>query len=133
MTEEEKQLLLKELCCRLPYGVKVHAKWIYQEPYDDGEIIHNEKDCTLEINELYNVWNYNVWNIKPYLRPLSSMTEEEKDYSLHHGANLPYIGVKDMDEYITWLNAHHFDYHDLIDQGLALPAPEGMYEWSNIK
>ena len=48
----------------------------YQE-ITNLKIIHNEKDCTLEINDLYNVWNYNVWNIKLYLRPLSSMTKEE--------------------------------------------------------
>lgn len=124
MTEEEKQILLKDLCYRLPYGVIVHVKWKYQE--SNGEIKHNEEDRPLEIHDLFN-----IGNIKPYLRLLSSMTEEEKDYSLHHGANLQYIGVKDMDEYITWLNVHHFDYHNLIDQGLALLAPDDMYKSKN--
>ena len=95
-----------------------------------------------------------IEHIKPYLRPMSSMTEEEiKEYrSLSDevvGSYGPYhwefiahcvrLGIKpdnphecvdeivDMDA-IDWLNAHHFDYRGLIDKGLALEASEGMYK-----
>ena len=61
----------------------------------------------------------------PYLRPMSSMTEEErKEYQ----AFFNYDGVEYPEEYIDWLNAHHFDYRGLIEKGLALEAPEGMYK-----
>ena len=70
-----------------------------------------------------------VWELKPYLRPMLSMTEEEKEeynktenlslFDLHH-----YPTIKSFD----WLNAHHFDYRGLIEKGLALEAPEGMYK-----
>lgn len=66
---------------------------------------------------------YKVEFIKPYLRSMSSMTEEEEkqfqDVNLYE---LPY-----MVEGLDWLNAHHFDYRGLIEKGLALEAPEGMY------
>ena len=74
MTQEEKQLLIKDLCTRLPYGVKVHITnaWFYDklEPYDrrlDYDVIRN-----LRVNE---------YTAKPYLRPLSSMTDEERGVS----------------------------------------------------
>ena len=83
-------------------------------------------------NEVYlNVDSdsFYVENIKPYLRPMSSMTEDEKkEFSLLgvgiHLFKGPLIPSYDT---LDWLNAHHFDYRGLIEKGLALEALEGMY------
>lgn len=124
MTQEEKQLLLKDLCVRLPYKTKVRKHCLYRET--DGSVKEKESDGVLEINDFY----YAIWENKPYLRPMSSMTEEEQEeYNKWH-EELEEGRVKDWKyaEYNDWLNAHHFDYRELIPMGLALEAPEGMYK-----
>ena len=122
MTQEEKRLLLKDLCARLPYGVNVltnESKTICRllrgGEYEDGEkyFIATKIGCALKINEF-----------KSFLRPMSSMTDEEKEY---YNDIRRYL-VRDDWEVVDWLNAHHFDYRGLIEKGLALEAPEGMYE-----
>lgn len=113
MTQKEKELLLKDLCARLPYGVLVLNK--------DGDI---ESFTWQELKEFGD-----GYISKPYLRPMSSMTEEELReyeelcfiYDTSDGTVL--FGKNGLD----WLNAHHFDYRELIPKGLALEAPEGMY------
>ncbi len=116
MTQEEKQLLLKDLCARLPYGVIVHSLGIPHEQKLIGYIPDIEK-----------------YNIKPYLCPMSSMTEEEKEEikSYLHSIEGQLIGDNGRHIwYFDYLNAHHFDYRGLIEKGLALEAPVDMY---NIK
>lgn len=117
MTQEEKQLLLKDLCSRLPYRVKVH---IIDE-------IGAEIDDELTTSTISHL---DRWVVKPYLRPMSSMTEEEffnykhldlLDYS-NDGFEMPNFRS------IDWLISHHFDFRGLIEKGLALEAPEGMYK-----
>ena len=141
MTQEEKELLFKDLCARLPYHVRVKV-WLEDGDTEEGplDLQHNYGDVLLD------AFYYNkITKIKPYLRPMSSMTEEEaKDYFKNSeyessecyeaGANYEPVTVKaacSADEACVntdWLNAHHFDYRGLIPMGLALPAPEGMYE-----
>ena len=124
MTKEEKQLLLKDICPRFPYKVKVHVRWMYQET--DGKLKYKEEDRVFEINDLYS-----IWDVKPYLRTMSSMTiEEYKEYDSHrsHICDEYNRYCFDSIESIDWLNANHFDYRGLIDKGLALEAPEGMYK-----
>ena len=117
MTQEETNLLIKDLCARLPYGVKINVLHHYED--EDGIL-------TLDAFWLHDI-QYGRKEIKPYLRPMSSMTEEEKEELYHK------TGFR-IDDYILglstidWLNTHHFDYRGLIDKGLALEAPEGMYE-----
>lgn len=121
MTREERKLLLKDLCARLPYYTE-----LYSSVAD-----HNRAILTTVV--IYNLMNAtDTLVIKPYLRPMSSMTEEEK---------LDYIALGDIKRYINpqyayliseqldYLNAHHFDYRGLIEKGLALEAPEGMYKF----
>ena len=79
--------------------------------------------------------------IKPYLRPMESMTEKERgEYNLFifdyeyddywkPGEYKDAVEVEVMSELIDWLNAHYFDSNNLIGRGLALPAPEGMYKF----
>lgn len=120
MTQEDKQLLLKDLCARLPYGVHIGCK----EGDVYGEIIL-WKITDSRINDLYD-----IYCCKPYLRPMSSMTEEEyKEYDSRrkHICDEYNRYCFDTVESIDWLNEHHFDYR-LIEKGLALEAPEGMYK-----
>lgn len=113
MTNEEKELLLKDLCARLPYGVKVYGNY----SYSNGEkIIDDTRVETLDLSKLD--WFVNGIEIKPYLRQMSSMTEEEE---------IAYLNLEGAARIIDWLNTHHFDYRGLIKKGLALEAPEGMY------
>ena len=131
MTQEEKQILLKDLCARLPYKVKgVYAR----------TDIKNMSICEItthlygELEESFN--GKEKYEFIPYLRPMSSMTEEEK-YTYRHmlgatlnseGESIMYVYVEDFPTVIDWLNAHHFDYRGLIEKGLALEAPEDMYK-----
>ena len=136
MTQEDKQLLLKDICARLPYGVKC--------------CIYNFGEDTVRIKEdvLWSVQGDNILTlksyvekgeaymyhqIKPYLFPLSSMTEEQK-YSCPIGiANLEtfikneswtYLELNpdSILRFIDWLNANHLDYRGLIEKGLAIDA-----------
>ena len=129
MTEEDKQLLLKDLCARLSYGVKVKIFDNDVLPYDseEGFIVGKEniKDDYFVIQCSRYSWNLSYNNIKPYLRPISSMTKEEmEEYSVFFN----YDGIEYPSEYVDWLNAHHFDHRGLIPMGLALEAPEDMYK-----
>lgn len=136
MTQEEKTLLLKELSARLPYNLVVRQ---------------NIRDCELtglNPNRNYCCLNGDMslfpiigryYNIIPYLRPMSSMTMKELDEwgrfvkpmevpTTKDGDTLqavvPYNYLGDASD---WLNAHHFDFRNLISRGLALEAPNGMY------
>ena len=119
MTKEEETLLLKDLCARLPYpGLKVHVvgDWFYDEkaPYDT-ELGHIFFDMVSGRNPNLVV--------KPYLRPMSSMTDDEDD-------ELNSARMGNYGEDVVWLNAHHFYYRGLIPMGLALEAPEDMYNFN---
>ena len=120
MTQEEKQLLLKDLCARLPYGVMVKEC--------DGVKENNNKLLDIDMFDECINYDYIIEDIKPYLRPMSSMTEEEckelGDVMFNFINSETYYTHKQID----WLNAHHFDYRGLIEKGLVLEAPEDMYK-----
>ena len=140
MTAEERQLVLIDLCARVPYGVmcdrlgqpkkllSVAPHKAYPLEFDHGEYMPND---------------YKVEDVKPYLRPMSSMTEEEKkelkqehvkDEKLYaecltkaangddsmRGKVIPHFAT-------DWCNKNHFDFRGLIPMGLALEAPKDMY------
>ena len=136
MTQEDKELLLKDLSARLPYGVILDYSFIA----DNKKRIHTQRPLTyrnigtIAIDE----WHTNEELFKPYLRPMSSMTEEEKedwykeshvDYDCEFHPT-PTLSLEYCHLSTDWLNAHFFDYRGLIEKGLALEALEGMY---NIK
>lgn len=124
MTKEEKELVLKDLCARLPYGIHVEISWEYSKTDVYTSLEYYEFP---NIDSLLNIfWDEKCISIKPYLRPMSSMTEEEKeDYnSKFEGRDFSwevYYGSTD------WLNKHHFDHRGLIEMWLALKAPEDLY------
>jgi len=122
MTQEEKQLLLKDLCARLPYNNTMVRVEILDENH--AMMKGGTQDDELSIVWVGIVAAGNPYHIiKPYLRPMSSMTEEEKEE--YNNARSDYYD--DLETY-DWLNAHHFDYRGLIEKGLALEAPEDMYK-----
>lgn len=121
MTQEDRQLVLIDLSARLPYGVICHIRYKTGVP------------CYGKLTPLDIKWflNSNIESIKPYLRPMSSMTAAEVGEYISLKEYI--VGSDDITyffethESIDWLNAHHFDYRGLIEKGLALEAPEGMY------
>ena len=139
MTREEKDLLLKDLCARMPYGVKVQFKTnsVIENKYKfiynvDGEYEYiniGKSNLTLDIIKMLS--NNCIDEIKPYLFPLSSMTEEQKKeyYNLcfeeerkewEFGEWITRVYYHNTTESIDWLNENHFDYRGLILKGLAI-------------
>lgn len=133
MTQEEKKLLLTDLCARLPYGVKCTTKssWngIYTiEGYKDNRVF---LDCPV-YDEGDDEWM--IESIVPYLRPMDSMTKEEKKEYESLCILIPVNYDSDLSKYdyyttdsidsFDWLNAHHFDYRGLILKGLAIAVTE---------
>ena len=115
MTQTEKALQLIDLCARLPYNTKI----AYCKP-DKTEIVTLSL-ATIKIIEAIPIYTDFPISVKPYLRPISSMTEEEREeYE-------SYIKKGYFIDCFDWLNAHHFDYRGLIEKDLALKAPKGMY------
>ena len=106
MTQEHKELLLKDLSARFPYNVAIDCR------DEDSRFT-----CYLTTDILKEIQNNTCyWNYKPYLFPMSSMTEEQrKEYGL------VLCGELSINQY-DWLNAHHFDYRGLIPMGLANDA-----------
>ena len=110
MTQEQENLLLKDLCARLPYGVILNCCEIVSEPL-----------TLISYKGLVNN-DYDIDEVKPYLFPLSSMTEEQNlEYlSTCRGGNSYCPTPKTFD----WFDKNHFDYRDLIPMGLAIDATD---------
>lgn len=144
---QDKELLLKDLCARLPYGVKV--------AFFNEDLTHHSEPKTLIGIECINNLNYSrlededgnttiVEFVKPYLFPLSSMTEEQQEeFDRIYAEDMqvvadnlknrldgqPYEMNLGHYRHIDWLNKNHFDYRSLIEKSLALDATNlGIYE-----
>ena len=122
MTQEEKELLLKDLGGRLPYGVK-----ILDVPVNVvGKLFLISTTDTVQYETADDTGMQTLYNIKPYLLPLSSMTEEEQRTldSMCNGVEMVsrLSGLKMFDKAFNWLNENHFDYRGLIEKGLAIDA-----------
>ena len=125
MTQENKELLFKDLCARLPYGVKFMLnKNIYTTKGLDL-IVTDEGDWEYAVNAK-DIAPIEIDFIKPYLFPLSSMTEEQKviygDLCYAIIQSLAKDMQSELNELIDWLNKNHFDYRSLIEKGLAIDA-----------
>ena len=124
MTNEDKALLFTDLCGRLPYEVQCEYTSIQK-----GLELYNVIGTLTCVEKIVNSYKVEVdrhlvgfSDFKPYLRPLSDMSELESVYY-----NTAFV-YKKFHEKTDWLNAHHFDYRGLIEKGLALEAPKDMYE-----
>lgn len=142
MTQEQKDLLLKDLCARLPYGVKISIPdlFTHKEEIETLDEIFKGDDGIYRVNSSGVCLEY----VKPYLFPLSSMTDEQakemqeivgspKDACIMRktgGLELwldsvdtdPTIWLDTIFEVQDWLNKNHFDYRGLIEKSLALDA-----------
>lgn len=125
MNKQDKELLLKDLCSRLLYGVKIYVKGHDATQVIEG-ILHLNPNVSFRTEDCYSVY---LTDIKPYLRPMSSMTEEErKEYQDIEEACKASFYPSYCHTMTDWLTAHYFDYRGLIPMGLALEAPENMYK-----
>ena len=131
MKQEDKDLLLRDLCARLPYGVKVESVFINPDTKE-------HKSCGIEVFNATSLLMIRdgLGEFKPYLFPLSSMTEEQKEeYNQSRLKDLRMLNsvlterISDGNNFdsivvayneIDWLNKNHFDYRGLIEKGLAI-------------
>ena len=154
MNQEHKQLLLKDLCARLPYDVKgrVYAETtngeydingdmiFFDSPFDvtlddintSTEEIHviaigNEDTVNFIEGQQTDGKPYTIDEFKPYLRSVSSMTKDEQKEWIHLRTEVEKYMVG-YDAVVDFYNFHHLDYRGLIYDGLALEAPEEMYK-----
>jgi len=119
MIQEDKELLVKDLCARLVYGVILNIT--LKDKYD--EIIN--RNIKLTDDNLTYITRDSHWRAyKPYLRSMSNMTKDEREeYELlANHCIVSFIGFIHLEAapLIDWLNAHHFDYRGLIEKGLAI-------------
>ena len=138
MTQENKELLLKDLCSRLPYGVKCIETTPFEEFKDKNlwEIDRIKKDTVqFGMSNCYICYGYyaDIHNIKPYLFPLSSITNEQEEelaklgvsygeYALHDDIRGLGIMVDEAYIFFEFCYKHHIDFLGLIQMGLALDA-----------
>lgn len=138
MTQENKELLLKDLCARLPYKTIVQI---------DGcgawTLRGIDNDNSAKLRDRVIVWygknqpssknSFQIIDCKPYLFPLSSMIEEQCNEFFSYYHNIEMAEVKSSGDYLkaayigddakySWLNKNHFDYRGLIERGLAIDA-----------
>ena len=127
MSQEDKDLLLKDLSARLPYGVKfLRESWIYE--WDQELSVIEVLEGIDKDGYINNTKVYTVEDIKPYLRSMSSMTEEEyNEYrnidNRSYSCPIDYAHIP-AQERINWLNKKMFDYRGLIEKGLAIEVTE---------
>ena len=131
MTQEEKELLTKDLCARLPYKPRVRYYYsigaVAINGYYDEDYLSYQNLEDFSIYPKYGLEKTRIYNILPYLRPMSSMTEEEREEE----RKLWDIITKTRNDlhylYTDFLLSHHLDFRGLIPMGLALEAPKDMY------
>ena len=135
MTQENKELLLRDLCARLPYGIKASYYGADEEceTWDEIEGITLDEDFGGYVD--IGQYSLPIERIKPYLFPLSSMTEEQKkyitdkwgineefDFEIDPNWGKYFVELGDTVDFINWLNENHFDIYGLIPMELALDA-----------
>lgn len=139
MEQNLKELLLKDLCARLPYGVMVLED--IDKTFDGGCVSRLTTITEIKGEKMFLTKNsltpVTIEEIRPYLRPMSSMTEEEYEEYTELRQNIS-DKLKDWKcaDLIDWLNKKMFAYRtingkDMFKLGIALRAPEGMYNINN--
>ena len=135
MKQEPQELLLKDICARLPYGIKASYYGVEEEceTWDEIEGITLDEDFGGYVD--IGQYSLPIERIKPYLFPLSSMTREQKkyitdkwgineefDFEIDTNWGKYFVELGDTADFINWLNENHFDIYGLIPMGLALDA-----------
>lgn len=120
MEKKYKELLLKDICARLPYGV------IVETPKGKGHVCDINLtifgyEFGVNVNPTIRD-NFSISYVKPYLFPMSSMTKEQKQEYQHITERWMYDSSYSISDSIDWLNKNHFDYRGLIEKSLALDA-----------
>jgi hypothetical protein len=146
MNKEDKSLLVKDLCARMPYAVIVEFQNGFRGVLHNIEVIHlynddNETDYVddylASIDFFGDNDKFSIEDFKPCLIPFESMTEEQKQYisdrwGINENFNFEidpnwgeyFVDLRDAIDYINWLNENHFDYRGLIPKGLAVDATD---------
>lgn len=123
---KDKELLLIDSCSRLPYGLLIYVNG-HDEIADEINPFEGTVNCGFQ--------SFDIEECKPYLRPLSSMTAEEKKYvknrwcyedwyDIHDFLNHYQIDAGDVFGFVDWLNENMFDYRGLIARNLAIEVTE---------
>ena len=157
MTLEEKKIIYSDLCCRLPYNVKIKRTWIAPVTNSPEDVITRFNSNDVEIlsssiqldgDDGYIICDdgsyrkVRKYSCKPYLRSMSNMTSLER-YELRELFNFEYdfnddsvelldiethkLSYIEIERILNYLRSHHFDYNELINKGLAIEAPNNMY------
>ena len=120
MTQEHKELLFKDLCARLPYGVIVVTQKGRGYVCDINLTIF-DYELGVNINPIIRD-TFSINDVKPYLLPMSSMTKEQKEEYQYITERWMYDSSYSISDSIDWLNKNHFDYRGLIPMRLAIDA-----------
>ena len=139
MKKIDKTLLLKDLYAKSLYNVHCCVYNLNGSIREENDVIYYcAAENVVTLNSTSKGECYMYYQIKPYLRPLSSMTEKEAKLAKDNGCIIYYDTTPNSNSSILviaspkgfdWLNSHFFDYRGLIENGLALEAPEGMYKF----
>ena len=121
MAQEDKELLLRDLCARLPYNIICQVEFKNCGKYETKNmtlsgIFKDEAYFTIENGSVYSS------SYKPYLFPFSSVTEEQKKEYQYIIERWMYDSSYSISDITDWLNKNHFDYRGLIKKGLAIDA-----------
>lgn len=140
MKQKEKDLLLKDLCARMPYGVICRITDTNDEDFQRDGKLTEIRDLDTDANGTTFVFfnehvpcYSDITEIKPYLRPMDSMTEDELaefvwlDNKVAEMPTFEYVAIGNY-RIFDWLNRKHFDYRGLIEKGLAIEATSDMYK-----
>ena len=133
MTQEDKYLLLRDLCARLPYGVifkrnVTNDTWIWRligiEDYKRGVILLKPNEDEIIERPFY----IEDGVVQPFLRPMSSMTKEEIEEWDNICVMMRNMPIESIPMIMRFVSRRHLDYYNLIPKGLALKAPKGIYD-----
>ena len=138
MTQEDKDLLLKDLCARLPYSTLCYCKWTKDAPNDTSGCVQEVSTYLLEELMIIGDQNYEcqICEIKPYLRPMSSMTKDEEKELGNYLSTEIFLSIDGLHSVLmaqrhtsNFLYSRHLDVLGLIEKGLAIEAPKDMYKF----
>lgn len=139
MTQEERTLLHIDLSERIPYDTVLKVKGLVTSNEEFGDAYLDTVSWYEEVSVRDGSRvSYDIADVRPYLRSMSSMTEEERkefdklcetdgdSWMGNHRVSFP-KRLRIINKCVDWLNKKMFDYRGLIPKGLALEAKEGMY------